>query len=712
MIKKHYTGNARRALNIIWNAAGDYDYDPPFMAFYENGQADHYFNMVIGFVRKYFDAAKIEQFFECYDGAFGAGEFDEYLWLGIENCVYEKELPVRPILSALRKARAEEFFRVMPTLSKQQIEYSSVPVLNQKQARWAMVLGKRGPILGPKENKIFEALQFPGTLDTDGLLRTMHDFLLTYFKYDTDKPKAPSGRQVIMRAIASRVSRHEQQRRDVLFLRAGTGQGDRARSVSLEHFGSAGKYKLPDEEDRQYIENCFGSCTVDPHAMRIMENDLCKGNHAYTRLWFSEAGKFDNAGGALHGDGEASRDAQNELQGLKEYPNGSRSELQGSKKETNGSNRAAQENGMTEAATEQSKESRLTEEQADREARVQHAAGAQLPKTAEELYLKRRAQQQRNVTYARNSQRLINAEIRHLSGEIDTIFASFLQFMPDRASSGKILANEAWRLKVLGDTHVFEKPGDEAERNIALTLLLDASMSRVNTQEIIASEAYVIAKSLQDAKIPVQVAAFRSLRGYTSIEVLKGFSEKDCSRVFSFYAGGWNRDGLAIDAIGYLLREEAEKTGHKQLLLVLTDGNPNDSAPMPPVSAKMTRSGYGTFSTRSGNTFESRSDHGNNCAGQDGNTARDDKSDGSFFGLIGGGNREYQGPAAVQDTADSVKKLRDSGIRTAAIFLGATYHLESVHAIYGQDYVRIQKIAQLSDAVATLLLRELQKVDA
>lgn len=80
--------------------------------------------------------------------------------------------------------------------------------------------------------------------------------------------------------------------------------------------------------------------------------------------------------------------------------------------------------------------------------------------------------------------------------------------------------------------------------------------------------------------------------------------------------------------------------------------------------------------------------------------------------MIGGGNREYQGPAAVQDTADSVKKLRDSGIRTAAIFLGATYHLESVHAIYGQDYVRIQKIAQLSDAVATLLLRELQKVDA
>ena len=40
MIKRHYSGAQRRALNIIWNAAGRYDFETPFMAFYPNGKPD------------------------------------------------------------------------------------------------------------------------------------------------------------------------------------------------------------------------------------------------------------------------------------------------------------------------------------------------------------------------------------------------------------------------------------------------------------------------------------------------------------------------------------------------------------------------------------------------------------------------------------------------------------------------------------------------
>ena len=48
MIKRNYSGNQRQACNVIWNAAGRYDYDPPFMAFRTNGTPDFYFNMIIG----------------------------------------------------------------------------------------------------------------------------------------------------------------------------------------------------------------------------------------------------------------------------------------------------------------------------------------------------------------------------------------------------------------------------------------------------------------------------------------------------------------------------------------------------------------------------------------------------------------------------------------------------------------------------------------
>jgi len=85
MIKKHYSGSARRARNILWNAAGRYDFDPPFLAFFPNGAPDNYFNMVIGLAEKWFGLDRLYRFFEQYEDIRRRGEFDAYLWLGLEN---------------------------------------------------------------------------------------------------------------------------------------------------------------------------------------------------------------------------------------------------------------------------------------------------------------------------------------------------------------------------------------------------------------------------------------------------------------------------------------------------------------------------------------------------------------------------------------------------------------------------------------------------
>ena len=184
MIKRNYSGNQRQACNVIWNAAGRYDYDPPFMAFRTNGTPDFYFNMVIGFVEKYFDSGRVEAFLESYRQDRRADEFDDLLWLGIENCVYEKELASRPILSALRKKRGEEFFRYAQDMSEQQMMLQSMPVWNQQEARWAEVTGRRMPLLSGREKRIQESLRFPGSFGTDDLIQAMGDFLGTFFNYD------------------------------------------------------------------------------------------------------------------------------------------------------------------------------------------------------------------------------------------------------------------------------------------------------------------------------------------------------------------------------------------------------------------------------------------------------------------------------------------------------------------------------------------------
>ena len=75
--------------------------------------------------------------------------------------------------------------------------------------------------------------------------------------------------------------------------------------------------------------------------------------------------------------------------------------------------------------------------------------------------------------------------------------------MPERGRSGSLIPEKAYRLKVFRDPSVFYREGTLTERNVEVTLLLDASMSRMNVQEIIASEAYIMAESLEKIHIPV-----------------------------------------------------------------------------------------------------------------------------------------------------------------------------------------------------------------
>ena len=53
----------KRAVNIIWNSAGDYSFKPDFKAYDENGRAELYFNSIIGAVRRHYDYPEIEKLF-------------------------------------------------------------------------------------------------------------------------------------------------------------------------------------------------------------------------------------------------------------------------------------------------------------------------------------------------------------------------------------------------------------------------------------------------------------------------------------------------------------------------------------------------------------------------------------------------------------------------------------------------------------------------
>lgn len=572
MIKKNYTGAARRARNIIWNAAGRYDFDPPFMAFFPNGNPDQYFNMIAGLADKWLEMPKLWAFFLSYEADRRADEFDDLLWLGLENCVYEKELPERPILEALRRERGERFFVEQRQLSRQQMEYQSMLVYTQQEARWAAACGRSGPILSPREKRMRDALRFSGELDTDGVIRAMREFLNSFFRF-TPGDKAFVRREAT--PLARLLLRHEHKRRDRLLVRAGTGEGNHPKAVQQRHAG-LGRHSGPTQEDRDYIEAVFGRCCLSDEEMRILENELCVGDDALCRLWITR--------------GEP-------------VTTGNRDALE-----------------VRESAVRQRK---LNEAY-----RAEHAA-------------------------------MIEGSVRALATRIDTIFSSCFKHLPETARAGRIRSETAWRLPVLDDTQVFLKDGEETSPEICVDLLLDASQSRMHSQEVLAAEATIIAKGLEKVHVPVRVTAFRSVRSHTVLDILKDFKNRDCDGLLRYFAGGWNRDGLAVETLGRL-DDDSVLQGRTRILLVLTDGSPNDSTPLPATGLRM--------------------------------------------------EREYEGEIAVQSAQEAVKRLRESGMRIGAVFHGNSSHLENVHQIYGHAYVRIQKASQLAQGVSDLLLMLLREM--
>ena len=201
MIKRQYSGNERRARNYIWNAAGRYDFEPSFLAFSPDGSPDMYYNLVIGLAYKWLDMEAIQEFIKRYSASRSAEEFDDLFWLGLENCVYEKEIGERPVLEKLRREKAEAWFKSAADMSRQQMEMQSMTVYEQQMIRWSEVLG-RFCHTGKRSLALAGRLLFSGSLDAEGAVGEMTGILLDFFRTDISRLKEGGERKGILSGLS------------------------------------------------------------------------------------------------------------------------------------------------------------------------------------------------------------------------------------------------------------------------------------------------------------------------------------------------------------------------------------------------------------------------------------------------------------------------------------------------------------------------------
>lgn len=259
-------------------------------------------------------------------------------------------------------------------------------------------------------------------------------------------------------------------------------------------------------------------------------------------------------------------------------------------------------------------------------------------------------QRKANQDFFLQRRSIYQTTIRQMTRQIQNTLEAYRQPIPLPAKFGHTLAmSNLWKAAYLHDDKIFSEKIFVPHPKFSVTLLLDASYSRIDQQGSIATQAYILAKTFAQCGIALQILSYCSFAGYTILHLMKSFEMDDVQNVFDYMAYGWNRDGLAFRAIKIFLPKATHE--HTPLLLVLSDARPSDD--------------------------------------------RDIAQDGVKLA------QRYADDLAKEDTAKEIKNLRYRGVRVIGVIQSEVANAEEdAKKIFGRDFVRIDKIEKLAHVIA------------
>lgn len=299
----------RRAENIIWNSAGDYGFRPDFKAFDKDGRAELYWNCIIGAARRHYDYPKLAELFKALDQYEESDTYEGLLWLGLENALYFKELPERPVLKDLRREYARSVIKQLAGTEDDRF-YDFIAL-----AHFTRVLGEE-PRLGKYDTSLLDQLEFSPELTTDEIVSRAKDLFIRWFRITAELRKKE--RRLRPTVFGKKPGKQKGSRR---YRRFGAGFADHPDDVYGGE-NTSGKReehelrtKLSAGELREFMESKFGEPLYQPARMMDIERSLCTGNHSNCHLLFTKGevvkSKIQNAFEALQKEREAAQIEKN-----------------------------------------------------------------------------------------------------------------------------------------------------------------------------------------------------------------------------------------------------------------------------------------------------------------------------------------------------------------------------------------------------------------
>ena len=279
----------RRAENIIWTCAQSHSFSPDFKAYDLEGNADVYFNCIIGFVRKYYDYEKIEAVLRGIQQYEEAEVYEGLFWLGLENSSYYKEVSERPVLVSLRKKYAERYI-------EQHNSLNNYYILDRLSfAHWQRASGLDDS-LSAYDKLLLDELEFSSELSTDEIVERAGKLFLKWFQIIAEEKKKNSKKRILpVFSLKRRVNKTGKEK----YIRFGAGFAFHPENIygGEAVIAEAGQLttKLSEAQLREFMETKYGRPIFSKSKVHDVERALCRDNHENCHLLFTDGVRIDES---------------------------------------------------------------------------------------------------------------------------------------------------------------------------------------------------------------------------------------------------------------------------------------------------------------------------------------------------------------------------------------------------------------------------------
>ena len=300
----------KRAYNQIWNAAANYGFLPDFRFYTPEGRADVYWNTIIGLARRHYDYDQLKKLFRGLEQEEEAGEYENLVWLGLENALVARERDMRPVLPEMQKAYARQFLERFGKNGTEDDRFFEFLAL----AHYRRVLGLEQKASRYDRN-LLDELEFSPELDTEELVREIRRLLEKWFRIRAEEKR----HEHRLPNLPFLPHSEKRKRGDGKLRRFGTGLAEHPHPTDggdeLPRDWIERKSGLTEEELRAFMAEKFGRSLLNEKQMAELEKKLCSGNHKNCRLHITKGGAAEmhirNAFEALQKEREEAQIAHN-----------------------------------------------------------------------------------------------------------------------------------------------------------------------------------------------------------------------------------------------------------------------------------------------------------------------------------------------------------------------------------------------------------------